>query len=130
LVAPLTFGNEYAPKIVGRIDDLAIPAADVLRQLPGVMDLEALVTAPRPVRRIIHIRDWRLVSRNLYAADLRQALGKNLIDEEVAARQGRLLIEVELVQLEQERLLRSLVAHHGLRRLLAEGLTPEGVPNL
>jgi hypothetical protein len=41
----------------------------------------------------------------------------------------RLLQEVELVQLDQERLLRALVRHHGLRRLLAEGLTPEGVAN-
>jgi hypothetical protein len=32
--------GEYAPKVAGRIDDPATPAADLLRQLPGVANVE------------------------------------------------------------------------------------------
>jgi hypothetical protein len=34
------------------------------------------------------------------------------------------VLQVELVRLEQEHILRCLVKHHGLRRVLAEGVTP------
>jgi hypothetical protein len=94
-----------------------------------VGDVEVLVTAPRPARRVIHVRDWHFVPRDFYVLDLGQALGRHPTEEEVDAGYRGLLLEVELVQLEQERLLRALVRHHGLRRLLAEGLTPEGVAN-
>jgi hypothetical protein len=40
------------------------------------------------------------------------------------------LLEVELVQLEQAALLRCLARRHGLRRVLIEGLTPDGVEAL
>lgn len=46
--------TDYGPKVAGRIDDLAAPAADILRQLPGVADVEVLVAAvqgPRPEAR-------------------------------------------------------------------------------
>src|SRR3954469_23135047 len=39
---------EYAPKVPGRLDDLTLPAADLLRQLPGVVEVEALVSPARP----------------------------------------------------------------------------------
>ncbi len=121
--------HQYLPKVTGQLDDPTTPVVDLVRQLPGVVDVEVLVTASRPTRRIIHIRDWHFVPRDLYALDLRQAVGRKLADDEVEARHRELLLEVELVQLGQERLLQCLVKDHGLRRLLAEGLTPEGVPN-
>jgi hypothetical protein len=38
---------EYAPAAQARLDDLAAPAEALLRQLPGVADVEALVAAAR-----------------------------------------------------------------------------------
>jgi hypothetical protein len=38
-------------------------------------------------------------------------------------------LQVELVQLKQAALLRCLAKHHGLRRLLAEGMTAQDVPH-
>ena len=104
------------------------PPAYILRRLPGVAEVEALVTAPRPARRIVHLRDWHYVPPDLFALDARQAAGRALSDEEVAGLYQEHLLEVELVSTEQVALLRCLVKHHGLRRVLAEGLTPGGLP--
>jgi hypothetical protein len=43
--------RSYAPRAKDRLDDLTAPAADLLRQLPGVAEVEVLVGAPRPARR-------------------------------------------------------------------------------
>ena len=48
--------------------------------------------------------------------------GKHCSDEE-------LLLEVEIVQIEQMAFLRCLIKHHSLRRIYAEGLTPQGLSN-
>jgi hypothetical protein len=117
----------YTPTIQGKLDDLKAPAADVLRQLPGVAEVEVLVAAPKPTHRIVHLRDWHHVPADLFAADVRQAAGKPLSDEEVGALYREHLLQVELVQTEQEAVLRCLVRHHGLKRALAEGLTPKGL---
>jgi hypothetical protein len=114
----------YAPKLAGRLDDLAVPAADLLRQLPGVADVEVLVRVAKPTHRIIHLRDWHYVPADL----LRQDAGKPLSNEEADALHRAHVLEVELVQLEQEGVLRCLVKHHGLKRVLVEGLTAKGVP--
>jgi hypothetical protein len=47
-----------APQTAGSIADLSTDAAALLRQLPGVVDVEVLVTCPKPTHRIIHLRDW------------------------------------------------------------------------
>jgi len=119
--------ESYVPKLQGRIDDLAAPAADILRQLPGVADVEVLVVVPKPTHRIVHLRDWHLVPRELHALDLRQAAGRELTDEEIDMLHSEHLLEVELVQLEQAAVLKCLAKHHGLRRVLCEGLTAQGV---
>jgi hypothetical protein len=111
----------------GRIDDLAAPAADILRQLPGVAEVEVLVTATKPTHRIIHLRDWHVVPRDLHAIDLRQAAGRPLSDEDIDVLHAEHLLEVELVQLDQAAILRCLTKHHGLRQVLCEGLTAKGV---
>lgn len=103
--------------------------ADALRHLPGVGEVEILVAAPRPTRRIVHVRDWHFVPRDLYALDLRQAAGRQLDDREIDDRFRELLREVDAVQQDQEQILTALATRDGQRRVLAEGLTPEGVKN-
>jgi hypothetical protein len=115
---------DYAPKVRGRLDDLTPPVADLLRQVPGVVEVEALVSPAKPTRRIVHLRDWHFVPEDLFALDLGRSAGKPLSDAEVKGRYRELLLEVELVQLEQAALLKCLARHHGLRRVLFEGLTP------
>src|SRR5262245_23603232 len=76
----------YAPKVRGRLDDLTTPAAHLLRQLPGVVEVEALVSPAKPTRRIIHLRDWHFVPEDQFALDLGRSTGKPLSDEEAKAR--------------------------------------------
>jgi hypothetical protein len=115
----------YVPKAAGKLDDLTTPAGDILRELPGVADVEVLVKAPKPTHRVIHVRDWHFVSRDAFALDFEQTIGKPLSDQDYREH----LLQVELVQLEQAAVLRCLIKHHGLKRVLAEGLTAEGVMN-
>jgi hypothetical protein len=63
--------DAYLPKVTGRIDDLAVPAADIPCQLPGVANVEVLVSAPKATHRIIHLRDWHYVPPDLFALDVR-----------------------------------------------------------
>jgi hypothetical protein len=121
--------DAYVPKVMRRIDALASPAADILRQIPGVAHVEVLVASPKPTHRIIQLRDWHYVPPELFALDVRQQLGKSVSDEAIEKLYQKHLLEVELVQIEQVAVLRCLVKHHGLRRVLAEGLTPQGMEN-
>jgi hypothetical protein len=121
--------DAYVPTVTGRIDDLAAPAADILRQLPGVADVQVLVSAPKPTHRIIQLRDWHYVPAELFALDMRQQLGRAASNQAVEKLYENHLLEVELVQIEQGILLRCLVKHHGLHRVLVEGLTPQGLAN-
>ena len=113
----------YVPAVAGDINDLSSPAADILRRLPGVVEVEVLVAATRPTRRIVHVRDWHYVPRDIYSIDFRAATGQELTDQ----LHDEFLLGVELVQVEQAGVLRCLVGHHGLRRVISEGLTPKGV---
>src|SRR5262249_19773946 len=81
-----------------------------------------------PKHRIIHLRDWHYDLPELFAAEVRHAAGGPLSDQEVEALHLEQVLEAEMVQLEQASLLRCLVKHHGLRRVLVEGLTPKGLP--
>jgi hypothetical protein len=69
------------------------------------------------------------VPPELFALDIRQHLGKTVSDEAIEKLYEKFLLEVELVQIEQVAILRCLVKHHGLRRVLTEGLTPQGMAN-
>jgi hypothetical protein len=73
----------YAPKVQGQIDELAAPAADILRQLPGVAEVEVLVETPQASHRIIQLRDWHYVPPDLFALDVRQVAVRPLSDDEV-----------------------------------------------
>jgi hypothetical protein len=90
---------------------------DQLRQLPGVVRVEVLVHADQPTHRIVHLRDWHFVPRDLYALDTN--------DEPYE----KFLQKVDAVQQEQMALLRCLIKHHGLRRVFAEGFAPKDLPN-
>jgi hypothetical protein len=116
--------SSYAPKSKARIDDLAAPADDILRGLPGVVEVEFLVKAQKPTRRLIQLRDWHYVAKDLYAIDMKQVHGRELTEQEIDQLHLELLLEVELVQLEQLAILRCLIKHHGLKRVYSEGFSP------
>lgn len=121
--------ENYRPRTPGRISDLDTQMPDILRQLPGVDAVEVVVKADNLARRIVHLRDWHFVPKDLFAADVQTAAGRDLTPGEVDRLYERHLMEVEAVQLEQVAVLRCLIRHHGLRRVYAEGLTPKDVPN-
>ena len=114
----------YSPKSKARIDDLAASADEILRGLPGVVQVEFLVKADKPTRRVIHLRDWHYVAKDLYAIDMKQVHGRELTEQEIDQLHRELLLEVELVQLEQLAILRCLINHHGLKRVHSEGFSP------
>jgi len=115
---------KYAPTIKTRIDDLDSPVADLLRQLPGVVKVEVGTTAKKPTSRIIHLRDWHFVPKELYALDMKEVHGRELSADEIDRLHQELLLEVELVQIEQMAVLRCLIKHHGLKRVFSEGFSP------
>lgn len=117
----------YQPKSKQDLNDLASSPVEFLRQLPGVADVEVAVAADKPSHRIIHIRDWHFVSKDLYRADLTTSMGPRS-DEEIDRRHEELCLEVAIVQEEQMALLQCLAKHHGLRRVLCEGLTNATLP--
>ena len=108
-----------------RIDDLNHSVEGLLRGLPGVADVE-VHQAYKPSHRIIHLRDWHYISRDLFAIDHRE---EALTDEELDEHYHEFLKQVDSVQLEQMTLLRTLIPHHGLKRLFCEGLTSRDMPN-
>jgi len=118
----------YRPKIQTRLADIEVPVLDSLRQLPGVVDVVG-VAAQKPTHRIVHLRDWHFVPKELYAIDLTNASGRDLTGEEIDRRHQEHLLEVEAVQIEQMALLRCLIHHHGLKRIFCEGLTAKDMPN-
>src|SRR5208283_4725144 len=79
--------------------------------------------------RIVHLRDWHFVPKDLYALDMRDSHGRTLSTDEIDRLHEELLLEVEAVQLEQMSLLRCLIRHHGLRTVFCEGLTKNDLPN-
>jgi hypothetical protein len=119
--------HDYRPQVQGSIADLHSPAAEILRQLPGVVRVETRVACPTPTHRIIHFRDWHFVPPDLFAADLADSFGRPPADEEADLYHRELLLQVELVTMEQAFALAALAHHHGLVRVLSEGLTVEGL---
>lgn len=119
--------DAYRPTRAGRIDDFAVMPEEILRGLPGVVAVDVPVRPPKPVRRIIHLRDLHFVPRDLFAIDVRQAADRKINDAEVARLHEEHMLETELVQIEQMAILRFLARHHGLRTIRIEGLTAKEV---
>lgn len=107
------------------IDDLSHSVEGLLRGLPGVADVE-VYRVNKPTHRIIHLRDWHYISRDLFAIDHREDA---LTDEEIDQRYHEFLKQVDAVQLEQMTLLRTLIQQYGLKRLFCEGLASRDMPN-
>ena len=99
----------------------------MLRGLPGVVEVEVEVgvKVEKPTQRIIHLRDWHFVPKDLFALDV----GKGATAQEIDRLYREHLLEVEVVQMEQMALLRCLIRHHGLKTVFCEGLTPGELPN-
>lgn len=112
----------YVPKIRGQLDDPLAPVPGILRQLPGVVKVE-IIGPKKPKQRIVHVLDCHFVPFELYKIDLKDQSKGRLTDQEIKASYEGHLLETELVQLEQMTLLRCLAKHHGLKRILAEGIT-------
>jgi hypothetical protein len=115
----------YTPKLVGNVADLSLPAADILKQLPGVEQVETLVAVAKPAGRIVHLANYHTVPRELAVAEFEQMHKRHLTDAERDDLYRQLLLQVEIVQAEQLALLRCLVRHHGLKAVFLEGLTPD-----
>lgn len=120
---------KYRPSTTAQITELDIPAADILRGLPGVIQVEVLAKADKPSSRIIHFRDWHFVPKELLAIDMAEAYGRSLSRAEIDLLHEQHLLEVELVQLEQMAILRCLIKHHGLRRVFSEGFSEGELEN-
>jgi hypothetical protein len=101
----------------GGINDLAAPLVSILRGLPGVVRVDATPARSKPHRRLVHVLDFHFVDMDLLAKDGRT-------DWEA------FLLEVEAVQLDQAAALECLARHHGLKRVLVEGLTEADMPAL
>ena len=121
-------GETYEPSIKGNVEATDAPVVDILKQLPGVVAVEVPVQVERPKHRIVHLKNWHFLSKDLFAADIREVQGEEIPDAEIDALYEELLLEVELVQLEQIALLRCLIEHHGLKTVFCEGLTAENMP--
>jgi len=121
--------ERYNPTLKWQLTDLTFPARDLLACLPGVTEVEQVVKCDKPTRRLIHLGDWHLVPRDLYALDLATSAGRPLAEAEVAQLHAEHLLEVAAVQAEQLVVLRCLIRHHGLKKVYCEGLTPAGLAN-
>lgn len=108
-----------------RIDDLNHSIEGLLRGLPGVAEVE-VHRVNKPTHRIIHLRDWHYISKDLFAIDHYE---EALTEEELDQQYHEFLKQVDSVQLEQMTLLRTLIQTHGLKRLFCEGLTSKDMPN-
>ncbi len=65
--------RDYTPP-PGTIDDLSSPIGSILKGVPRVKDVR--VTGPaQPTKRLIHIAEWHLVSREAFRIDQEHARG-------------------------------------------------------
>ena len=91
----------YRPKTTAGLEDLTAAAEDILRLLPGVCNVKVAVQADKPTHRIIHLRDWHFVPRDLFAIDVKHAASRPLSEEVIDRLYEEGLLEVEAMQLEQ-----------------------------
>jgi hypothetical protein len=111
----------YQPQVPGNILALFAPAADILRQLPGVAAVQVKIPVARPKHRIVHITDYRLLPADRFLEEQEEQAGRTFAQWE---RDRRLKIferEIELVQLEQLIVLKCLAKRHGLKEIWAKG---------
>jgi hypothetical protein len=119
---------DYVPKVKGRIDDLTVPAAEVLRQLPGVASVDQPLKPAHPTARLVQLRDWHYVTKEWFAKDMHLGAGRPPMASDFDLRYQDFLVGVEQVQMEQMATLRCLIKYHDLKRVYIERLTPEQMP--
>ena len=83
----------YRPTNHARIDDSGTAVVELLRSLPGVVRVEVGVQADQPTCRIVHLRDWHFVPKDLYALDMKTATGRELTDDEIDRLHRELLLQ-------------------------------------
>lgn len=121
--------NTASPETQANVlSDLSCDAVAILRQAPGVANVQRHAPESTPSQRIVHIADWHFVDRDLYAADVRSHSREPLSEEAIDRLFAELLDEVEVMQEQQMRLLRWLIEHHGLRYVHIESLAKEDQP--
>lgn len=104
-----------------RIDDLDVPAAEILALSPDVARIDVLVPATRPTHRIIQIADCHYFSREDYRM-IWSAPSEEGYSEYVK--------DVEEQQKAQLRLLCWLVDQKGLSEVFQEGVWEEHLPHI
>jgi hypothetical protein len=110
----------YVPKS-GKIDDLTISMAPILKGLPGVEKVTAK-GPEKPAKRLIHILDLHFVDKEDFRVDMVHSHDRTLTDAEFDEMYRELLLVIEMVQIEQTGLLRCL-RQHGLRAVFLEGFS-------
>ena len=119
--------ENYLPKTSGQIDDLGLNVADILSELPGVID----VTGPKvdaPTQRIVHLIDHPLPTKEEFLIRLRGKADGGVSFNQLELIYDDYLQQIELMQAEQMVVLRCLIKHHGLRQVFAEGVTEANLP--
>jgi hypothetical protein len=112
----------------GSLANLSVPAEAILARIPGVESVELLVEAEQPRHRIVHIADWHFVSREDFAADIRDQADDVISDENINELYAEHIAEVQRVQAAQRELLRGLIRRHGVQQVYCEGLTDADLP--
>jgi hypothetical protein len=112
----------------GDLSDLSIPAVRTLLRSPKAQGVELSPAHGSPIHRIIHLKNWHVVPKELFAADLRDLADEPVSDNEIDRLYEKHLDNVESLQKEQIRLLRHFIQNHGLKRVYYEGLTDEDKP--
>jgi hypothetical protein len=74
--------NRYAPTSFARIDDLTAAVTDLLRNLPFVARVDVALRVRRPAGRIIHLRDYHFVQRDLFDQEMQSLMKRTLTVEE------------------------------------------------
>jgi hypothetical protein len=120
--------KRYAHSTPGRIDELTTPAADLLRGLPFVARVDVALRCRRPTCRVIQLRDYHFVPRDLFNMEVLALMSRTPTAEEAELLYQEHLLQVELVQVQQVAVLRCLIKHHGLKTVHIERLIAEGVP--
>ena len=90
-----------------------------LKALPDVESVKVAVQCDNPSLTIIHLRDWHFLDYDTFKADI----AGQVPDEQFPREFTAFAKEVELIQDEQEKVLRALVKA-GYRDVWIEGLTP------
>lgn len=120
LIAPKPYAD-------GTLGDLRADALYILNQCPSVGIVERSVAVERPRHRIVHLLDLHPVTRDDFAADIRDQQ-PDATDDEIEAAYQAAMAEAVRVYLAQDKLLRWLAEFHGVHRVHFEGMTDADRP--